>query len=174
MKRADKLGFEVFVQAHADGLMRTAYLLTGNLHDAEDLLASTLERVAQRWGRVSAHERPDLYARRVLANLATDRWRALARRPTRALTAFDEPGLVADHAAATVRRDLVIRLLRELPRRQRAIVVLRHYHDMSEIEVADVLRCSVGTVKSQLSRGLRRLRELAAASDLADTNDLLR
>jgi len=154
-----ELAFESFVAAHGTALLRTAYLLTGHRQAAEDLLATALERTARRWPRVLDRERPEAYVRVVLTNLSTDRWRRLARRPVRPLTASDERrGIAPDLAAAAASRDLTSRLLRELPPRQRAVLVLRYFDDLPEADIAAALGCSVGTVKSQLSRGLARLR----------------
>lgn len=151
-------GFEDFVAGHATSLLRLAYLLTGDRGHAEDLLQDALERAYRHWPRVVAADRPDAYVRRVLVHAVTDRFRK--RR-------FAEVQLTpyADRATVDITRDIdlrdtLVRGLRTLPLRQRTVVVLRHCLDLSETETAELVGCSVGTVKSQTSRGLARLREL--------------
>lgn len=155
--------FEAFVAVQGDALLRTAFLLTGQRQEAEDLLANALERLARHWPRVLRHARPDLYARKILTNLATDRWRWLARHPSRPFTEFDEDTLaVGDHSLQTESRDLTARLLHQLPTKQRAVLVLRYFDDMSDNDIAETLGCTHGTVRSQASRGLARMRVLVA------------
>jgi RNA polymerase sigma-70 factor (sigma-E family) len=156
------VSFEEFVQGSSPRLFRTALLLTG--HDraaAEDLLQLALERAYRRWARICRSEDPERYVRRILANASKDRWRRAARRPERPLQPGDSPPAGDDHAVAVVDRDYVLRALAGLPPRQRAVLVLRYFSDLSAAEIADELGCSAGTVKSQLSRGLARLRAVA-------------
>lgn len=149
-------GFDDFVRGRAGALLRSAYLLTGDRHAAEDLLQDTLERVYRHWSRIATS--PEAYARRALVNGATNRWRWRRRRPPEApLSDTDDPA-GPDHAGTVALRAVVRNALRELPARQRATVVLRYFDDLSEAEVASLLNCSVGTVKSHASRGLARLR----------------
>jgi RNA polymerase sigma-70 factor (sigma-E family) len=151
--------FEDFVRARSAALFRTALLLTGqDRAEAEDLLQGALERAYRRWGRICRAGDPERYVRRILANASTDRWRRLRRRPERELPA-DAAGLAeGDHAADVVERDFLLRALAGLPPRQRAVLVLRYFCDLPEAEIADALGCSAGTVKSQASRALARLR----------------
>lgn len=151
--------FEAWVQARAGSLARTAYLLTGDVHLAEDLVQDTLARVADHWRRVSRRGSPDAYARQVMHHLAVDRWRRRRVRPPEALGAAP-PELTGD--GYDVERRVVLReaLLRLTPR-QRATVSLRFYEDLTEVETAAVLGCSVSTVKSTTRDALRRLREHA-------------
>lgn len=153
----EQADFSAFVLARSNGLLRTAHLLTGDRGHAEDLLQQALERLARQWRRIDGE--PDAYVRRTLVNLATDRWRRRSRRPPEtgpdrlaALSAADAHGRTED------RLDLVA-ALRTLPARQRAVLVLRYFDDLSEAETAHLLGCSVGTVKSTTSRALARLRE---------------
>lgn len=155
MRRDEEAEFEAFVASSGRRLLRTAYLLVGDRHHAEDLLQTALERTARRWGRLSGV--PEAYARTVLANLATDRWRRLAARPRELFGSPPERGL-PDVAGDLVVRDALMSALRELTRRQRAVLVLRYFNDLTEPETADVLGISVGTVKSTTSRALGRLR----------------
>jgi RNA polymerase sigma-70 factor (sigma-E family) len=156
-----EVSFEEFVQARWPHLFRMAFLLTGrDRAEAEDLLQMTLERAYRHWTRISRSGQPERYVRRVLINASNDRWRRLRRRPERPLRAE------ADHAAGdqmseTDDRDFLLRALATLPRKQRAVLVLRYFEDLSEAETADLLGCGIGTVKSHASRGLARLREMA-------------
>jgi RNA polymerase sigma-70 factor (sigma-E family) len=154
--------FEDFVRYRSAALFRTALLLTGqDRAEAEDLLQGALERAYRRWGRICRAGDPERYVRRILANASTDRWRRLRRRPERELPP-DATGLVeSDHAADVVERDFLLRALAGLPPRQRAVLVLRYFCDLPEAEIADALGCSAGTVKSQASRGLARLRAIS-------------
>jgi RNA polymerase sigma-70 factor (sigma-E family) len=159
--------FEDFVRARSAALFRTALLLTGqDRAEAEDLLQGALERAYRRWGRICRAGDPERYVRRILANASTDRWRRMRRRPERELppdaAANPAPGLVeGDHAADVVERDYLLRALAGLPPRQRAVLVLRYFCDLPEAEIADALGCSAGTVKSQASRALARLRAVS-------------
>lgn len=159
------MSFEEFVQGSSPRLFRTALLLSG--HDraaAEDLLQVALERAYRHWARICRSEEPERYVRRILANASNDRWRRASRRPERAMPADDVAAVADDHAGTVADRDYLMRALAALPKRQRTVLVLRYYSDLSEPEIADVLGCSVGTVKSQVSRGLARLRAAAESS----------
>jgi RNA polymerase sigma-70 factor (sigma-E family) len=158
-----KADFDEFVTASSDALLRTAYLVMWDPVEAEDLVQECLLAVARRWPRVRKMDHPHAYARRVLINLALDG----ARRRTRhrqELVGDDTPELAAmpDESSARrlhaigVRAEL-IEALGTLPPRQRAVLVLRYFEDLSELQVAELLGCSVGTVKSTASRGLTRL-----------------
>lgn len=153
--------FEQWAHARSAALARSAYLLTGDLHLAEDLLQETLTRVAQHWRRVRRQGTPDAYARRVMHNLAVDAWRRRKARPREVLGArAPEP---PHHDADADRRVVLRDALSRLTRRQRAVLSLRFYEDLTEVETAAVLGCSVSTVKSTAREALARLR--AAAPD---------
>jgi RNA polymerase sigma-70 factor (sigma-E family) len=143
-------------------LLRVAFLLTGDRHAAEDLLQEVLEQVYVRWRRVQAS--PEAYARRALVNRSINRWRRRARRPEQALGQHE--GVARDHADAVALREVVVEALRALPARQRAAVVLRYLEDLPVADVAAAMGCSDGAVKSHAARGLARLREVLAESDL--------
>jgi RNA polymerase sigma-70 factor (sigma-E family) len=165
------VSFEEFVQGSSGRLFRTALLLTGqDRAAAEDLLQLALERAYRRWGRICRSEDPERYVRRILANASKDRWRRAARRPERPLHEGDGPEPADDHAGAVTDRDYLMRALAGLPPRQRTVLVLRYFTGLSAAEIADELGCSVGTVKSQLSRGLARLRA-AAGPDTGSPRD---
>jgi RNA polymerase sigma-70 factor (sigma-E family) len=150
--------FESFVQTSSTSLLRTAYLLTGDRGHAEDLLQTTFLRVAWRWSVASA--RPEAYARRVLINLSRDRWRNLSRR-VRERHDPDPPQVpYADATDRIADRESLTVALRELPARQREVIVLRFFADLPIAETAKTLGLSEGAVKSYTSRALTRLREL--------------
>lgn len=148
--------FEVAVTAHAQRLMALALLLTRNRADADDLVQGTFERAFSRWARVRSPTE-EAYLRRIMINLATDGYRRRGRRPE-VLVAEPEGG-GHDPYAAVDQRDLLLQLVRRLPPRQRAIVVLRYWADLSEQEIAAELSIAPGTVKSQAAKALRQLRD---------------
>src|ERR1700689_728235 len=172
--------FERFVAGVADDLLRTAYLMVWDLTSAEDLVQECLLRTARRWPRVRSMEYPLAYARRILVNLALDG----AARRYRHQRELD----VGIHRAAEDRHDEaatkafgmvdipseLIDALGLLAPRQRAALVLRYFEDLSEAQVAEVLGCSAGTVKSTTSRALDRLRAVLApvrAGDFRNATD---
>ena len=151
--------FDNFVAAHADDLLRTAYLIVWDEGEAEDLVQECLLKVARRWPRVRRMEQPKAYARRILVNLALDGARRRAQR-RRELEPGTPPILSAIDPLQTIEtRAELLQALGQLHERQRAVLVLRYFNDLTEAQVADVLGCSPGTVKSSASRGLARLRE---------------
>lgn len=152
--------FRDFVTHRSPALLRTAYLLCGGDRGAaEDLLQDVLERVFPRWRRIRDH--PEPYIRVALANAATNRWRRRSRRVAEAPLSWDAPQpTIAGPEERVLDADLVVRALGTLPPRMRAVLVLRFFDDMSEVDTAAALHCGIGTVKSQTSRGLARLREL--------------
>lgn len=154
--------FDQFVRENADGFLRTAYLIVWDAAEAEDLVQESLLVIARRWPRVRRMEHPRAYARRVLVNLALDGSKRRRRRRAEVqLTEEAAPDVAADVLEAVdVRADLVAALA-ELPPRQRAVLVLRYFEDLTEAQTAAALGCSTGTVKSTASRALARLqREL--------------
>jgi RNA polymerase sigma-70 factor (sigma-E family) len=162
MDAGDGSPFEEFVQDQMMALFGTAYLLVGDVHQAEDLLQSALEKAYRKWRHIQAMEHPEAYVRKVIVNLATDRWRRRRRTWEVAL----EEAMVAPQPDETARVDLRHALLvglHQLPPGMRAVLVLRYWEGLSDAEVAKELGRSVGTVKSQASRGLQRLREHATS-----------
>ena len=148
---------DALVAERGDALLATATLLAGSRTAGEDLLQAALERVLRRWSRVRGD--PEGYVRRTLYHLAVDQWRRRRRRPEVHL-AVEPP--VADDAGGVQLRHALVQAMALLPPRQRAVLVLRYWEQLSEAEAAEVLGCSAGTVKSSASRGLARLRELTA------------
>jgi RNA polymerase sigma-70 factor (sigma-E family) len=149
----DRPAFDVFVASSSDRLLRTAYLLCGDRGHAEDLVQTALMRTARQWRQ--ARDLPEAYARRVVVNLAKDRWRQLGRRPAEAPLERDVPEPEVDVFGD---RDVLLRAVRCLAPGQRAVLVLRYFDDLTVDETAAVLGCSSGTVKSQTSRALDNLR----------------
>jgi RNA polymerase sigma-70 factor (sigma-E family) len=146
--------YATFVKQAWAKYLRLSWLLTGDRHRAEDLLQDSLVKLYVRWPRVAVRGDPNAYLRRMLVNANVSRWR-LGRRE-RLVGAV--PERETPSVAGAEHEDLRQALL-SLPARQRAVVVLRHYGDLSEREVAATLGCSVGTVKSQNARAMARLRE---------------
>ncbi|MEV6526004.1 SigE family RNA polymerase sigma factor [Longispora sp. NPDC051575] len=148
--------FREFVAARSPALLRTAYLLVGDWHRAEDLLQTALTRTYLAWRRLGEIEAVEPYTRKVLVNTATSWWRRRwhGERPTEVLPEAAGP----DGADALLARDALWQQVRLLPTRQRAVLVLRYYEDQTEAETARLLGVSVGTVKSQTSRALGTLR----------------
>jgi RNA polymerase sigma-70 factor (sigma-E family) len=158
-------GLDTLVAERGSALLGTAVLLTGSRAAGEDLLQAALERLMRSWGRV--REDRERYLRRTMYHLAIDQWRHRRRRPE-VFTDF-EPPAQSDGTDALDLRDALSRALVRLPPRQRAVLVLRYWEQLSEAETAQALGCSVGTVKSHASRGLSRLRELTATWDINHT-----
>ena len=167
----DYLGpeFDAFVRERSTALLRTAYLLVGDRGHAEDLVQTALLRTARRW----RHAGPDpaAYAHRVLVNLVKDRWRNRSRRPRE----VDIPDELreADPGDQVLLRQVLLDAVLQLPVRQRAVLVLRYFQDLTVDEVADVLGCSPGTVKSQTHHALAKVRQLLGeqGTDLKETED---
>ena len=155
----DRSGFDQFVHARGAALARTAYLLTGDHHLAEDLVQAALVQAARHWERIETS--PEAYVRRTMyhQNISWWRRRKLAESP---LGSYDAPAPAAD---PTVRLTLE-QALRRLTTRQRTVLVLRYFEDLTEVQTAAALGISSGAVKSMSRQALRRLRDLAP--ELAD------
>lgn len=148
------VGFREFMEVHYAALLRTAFLLTGSTHAAEDLLQSALLRAYGRWDKI---DEPMAYLRMVMVNLRTSTWRRLKNE---LITGFLPDKPKADFTSSSNEKAVLMAALAKLPVRMRAVLVLRYWEDMSEVETAKALGCSVGSVKSQASRGLARMREV--------------
>ncbi|MFF3563364.1 SigE family RNA polymerase sigma factor [Streptomyces sp. NPDC002574] len=148
--------FQGYVRARWAQLVRTAYLLTGDRHHAEDLAQTALAKAYRSWRRIQRRDNPDAYVRRILITCNKDRFRK--KRVPERLVDMPPDGAGADPTARVAQRQVLLAALGELPSRQRAVVVLRYWDDLSETEVAESLGCSVGTVKSQAAKGLAKLR----------------
>ncbi|WP_327589946.1 SigE family RNA polymerase sigma factor [Nonomuraea sp. NBC_00507] len=151
--------FVDFVRHRGDHHLKTAVLLTGDWHTAEDLVQASLSKLYRVWHRLDTSSDPDAYLRRILVNTYRSWWRARWRReiPRAELPDLPGPGDVGD--ARAVAED-VRNALATLPARQRTALVLRFFEDLPEAEVADLMGCSAGTVKTHTHRGLQAMRRL--------------
>jgi RNA polymerase sigma-70 factor (sigma-E family) len=166
----DRLGndFDDFVRDASPSLLRTAYLLTGDRGHAEDVLQTALLHTARRWRAV--HTNPHAYARRAIVNHAKNRWRERSRRPREAAD-IGESGYEPADGDVLLQQVLLPAVL-ALPLRQRAVLVLRYFQDLSVEQTADVLGCRPGTVKSQTHHALAKLREaLGTLADIEENED---
>lgn len=154
--------FAEFARGASPGLLRTAWMICGDASEAEDLVQSAMVKVYLRWSRLRSNQ-PQAYARRCILNSHIDNHRR-RRRETTVTELPEQP----HHDLEPEDTDDVVRLLTVLPPRERQVVVLRHYVGLTEAEVSDTLNISLGTVKSSTSRGLARLREAMAATDLKE------
>ncbi|MFC6558119.1 SigE family RNA polymerase sigma factor [Nonomuraea cavernae] len=146
--------FSAFVAARGTSLLRVAYLACGDRAEAEDVLQTALERTYRNLHRVR-HESLEPYVRRVIVNTAISRAR---RRAILSVIPMHSPPETSARATDADLRHVLMEALRALPPRQRAVVVLRYWEDLSETQTAEVLGCAVGTVKSQASKALAKLR----------------
>jgi RNA polymerase sigma-70 factor (sigma-E family) len=160
---AAEMEFADWMAARQGGLVRTAYLLTGSQHAAEDLVQATLTKLYLAWDRILDHQQVDAYARRALVNEHRSTWRRTSRRPEVLSNALPDEG--REQPSYDGEREAVWRFVQGLPPRQRAVIVLRYYEDLSEAETATLLGISTGTVKSQASRALASLRERVPANE---------
>ncbi len=155
--------FQAFVRSRWPGLVRTAFLCTGDRHLAEDVAQTALAKAYRSWSRVQRSDNPDAYVRRILISCHRDRFRK--RRVPEHLTDMPPDAAVAtDDMARADEREVLAAALAGLPKRQRLVVILRYWEDLSESEVAQTLGCSVGTVKSQASKALCKLRAVLGQS----------
>ncbi|MBB6350367.1 SigE family RNA polymerase sigma factor [Nonomuraea muscovyensis] len=156
MTDEDEAAFDEFLAGRGSSLLRTAILVCGaTRHDAEDLVQHALEKVYRHWPRIR-RDNPEAYARKVVVNAAISK--ARRRRVIQEIT-FARPPDTAAASPDLDLRDALIRELRRLPPKMRAVLVLRYWEDQSEAATAALLGCSTGTVKSQAARGLARIRE---------------
>ncbi|MFG2071712.1 SigE family RNA polymerase sigma factor [Nonomuraea maritima] len=157
MNNEQKRDFADFVSARSDSLIRLAYVLTNDQYAAEDLLQTALTKTAGRWTKI--RDNPEAYVRKVMYHEQVSRWRSprwgrekVVESPPERMTG-DRTAQVDDHLTLQ-------QALRALPPRKRAVLVLRYYEDLPESEVAKIMGCSVGTVRSQAHHAIARLREL--------------
>jgi len=164
--------FVEFVSEVSSRLRQTAYLLCGSRDDAKDLVQEALERACRKWYRIAATDSPEAYVRRIMVNLANDRWRRInrLRESEQALALAAQRADPGDEYGRLDLRDQLTTLLADLPIRMRTIIVLRYFDDMDDAHIADVLGITPSTVRSQLSRGLARLRSTVEKADVADAD----
>lgn len=165
----EEQAFWQFVASRRQHLVRTAYLLTGDHGHAEDFVQDALIRAHRNWRRIERADQPEIYVRRIIVNLANSGWRRALRYRTH--VAWQPPDRPDEHDghAAVEREDELWRALATLPAGMRTVIVLRYFEELTEAETAALLGKSLGTVKSQASRGLVRMREAltAACADVA-------
>lgn len=164
MNADEKREFREFVAARSRSLLHTAYLLTGDWEQGRDLLQTALASTARRWPKLRDREQPEIYVRRALYHAQVDRFRLLSwGRETVTDTVPDQPsGQVADWADTVVQRQDIMAALRRLPKRQRAVIVLRYFEDRPDNEIAAILGVAQGTVRSQTHKALASLRTTLA------------
>lgn len=160
---SEPTGFREFVAARQRALLRSAWLLTGDWHAAEDLVQSALAKTWPRWHSIARQDQPELYVRRVIVNTHATWWR---RKWRNELPTGDLPETAGTDEFSTADTRAALRAaLAALPPRQRATVVLRYFDDLTEEQTAAVLGCSIGAVKSQTSRALAKLRTFPLFDD---------
>lgn len=151
--------FQQFVSLRTAGLLRLAYLISGDAHTAEDLVQETLLRCHRRWDKVSRAASPEAYVRRAVVNQHLS-WRRRRSSTEYVVEPDDLPQRgTADSQETVAVRDLLWRALGDLPTRQRTVLVLRYYEDLSDADIAGLLGSRVGTVRSLATRAFARLRE---------------
>jgi RNA polymerase sigma-70 factor (sigma-E family) len=161
--------FDQFVRDSSPRLLRMAYLLTGDRGHAEDVVQTALLQVAQKWRRIRGEPAP--YAHRAVVNLANNHRRDRSRRPHESAATI-EP-CYAPPEADVLLQQLLLPAVMDLPIRQRAVLVLRYFQDLSVEQTADALGCSIGTVKSQTHHALNKLREaLGDPNGVGESADL--
>ncbi|MEV0535196.1 SigE family RNA polymerase sigma factor [Kitasatospora sp. NPDC050463] len=156
--------FQAFIVGAWPRLLRTAYLLAGEQYAAEDLVQSAAEKACAAWVRVRRAEDPYAYVRRILVNQHARRFRR--RLPELLVNAVPDVAGVEDGFARSDQRSALMAALATLPPRQREAVVLRHWEDLSDSQAAAAMGCSVGAVRSQAAKGIARLREVSALTEL--------
>lgn len=150
--------FEEFAATRMPGLLRFAAVLAGDRATAEDLAQEVLIRAYARWDRIGCLDRPELYVRKMMLNEFLNWRRRSSRQIPAGGMASEGASIAPDHAAEYNEREALLAELGKLPRRQRAVLVLRYYEDRGDSEIADLLGCSPGTVRSHASRALAALR----------------
>ena len=156
LRKQDPDEFAGFVAGRHARMVRVAELLCGDRSRAEDLAQDGFARAYAAWGRIRAHD-PEAYVRRCIVNAHTDWWRRRSWREQPFALMPEEPA-ISDESAAVAEREIVLRALARLTQRERLVLVLRFYVDLSELEIAAQLKIAPGTVKSAASRALGKLR----------------
>jgi RNA polymerase sigma-70 factor (sigma-E family) len=146
-------------------------LLVGELHAAEDLVQTALERAYRKWDRVRSSDSPEAYVRKIVVNLANDRWSRIKRRPEAPM--IEDRVATGDPFAVVDLRDQLVRALFALPIGMRTVLVLRFFDGLPDDQIAATLRLSAATVRSQSARGMAKLRELIAADGGAGETNVI-
>ena len=157
--------FEDFVAVRLPALLRQATVLAADAHLAEDVVQDVLVKAQPRWERISALEAPEGYLRRMIINeLVSVRRRVLAR--ARRERQVAPPERAEDGTASVADHDALVRMIRVLPPKQRIVIVLRYFEDLADADIAHLMQCSLGTVRSHASRALATLRLDLSSNDL--------
>ncbi|MEV0608372.1 SigE family RNA polymerase sigma factor [Polymorphospora rubra] len=158
--------FEEFVAARLPALLRYATVLAGDPHQAEDIVQDVLVKAHPRWARIGSLDLPESYVRKMIVNeLVSTRRRVTARLRRERI---HPPAPIDDRTETVAQRDALVRLIRALPTRQRIVIALRYLEDMADADIAELLDCSVATVRSQASRALVSLRGTATLEPLKE------
>jgi RNA polymerase sigma-70 factor (sigma-E family) len=160
----ERLTFDEVVASNERRLLRLALMLSGGVHSAEDLVQTVLARAHRRWDQIGSLDKPDAYLSKMVVNEFLS-WRRLRKNQELPLAELPDASADDDVSARHAQRDAAWRLLADLPRQQRAVLVLRFYEDLPDDEIAGILGCSTGTVRSHASRGLAALRAKLPTSD---------
>ena len=163
MNARERQQFEEFMTSRWPALVRLAFGLTGDRWLAEDLAQTALASAYASWWRVRRADDPDAYVRRILINASKSRFRR--QRPSEQPAATAPEAAVADPTAAVDERSALLAALHALPQRQRAVVVLRYWEDLTDAQAGALLGCSASTVRSQAARALAKLRASGALAD---------
>jgi len=162
---AEPVGFREFVETHSRSLLRTAWLLTGDWASAEDLVQSALAKTWPRWASIVRVDAPQVYVRRVLVTTFLG-WRRLRSSTELVMDTVPERGAEHPDFARAELRESLRAAMQSLPPRQRAVITLRYFSDLSERQTADLLGCSIGAVKSHAAKAIARLRQCPGLAEL--------
>lgn len=166
MRAEDEPEFKAYANARMRDLRRTAFLLCGDWHHADDVVQTVFTKLYVSWDKIQKQDRLDAYVHTMLVRATFDRRRRFGWR--RELSSASPPDIPVREGSNVEDRMLLFDALAKMPPRQRAVVVLRYWEDLDVAETAQVLHCSEGTVKSQSARGLAKLRELLANEHLME------
>lgn len=166
MNADEEREFREFVAARSRSLLHTAYLLTGDWEQGRDLVQTALASTARRWSRLRDRQQPETYVRRAIYHAQVDRFRLLSWGKELVTDRLpDPPGQAVDWADIVIQRQDIMAALRRLPKRQRAVIVLRYFEDRPDHEIAEILGIAPGTVRSQTHKALASLRAAFAEAE---------
>lgn len=166
----DYPGFRQFMEARGQALSRTAFFLTADHDEAQDLLQRALVKVVPRWTAIAQRDNVEAYIRKIMLNDVRSGWRRRQRNVGEVpLELQQEASSTVDLEGLVIDRQLLRHALATLTSRQRTVLYLRFYEDLSEAQTADAMKCSIGTVKSQTHDALRRVRQSLPALSMTET-----